>query len=51
VPIIENVPREEELKLSMAEAMKQYPDAAAADTASTYGVWHSITEREHRVCI
>ena len=29
VPIIENTPHEEDLKDSMAEAMKQYPDAAA----------------------
>jgi methylthioribulose-1-phosphate dehydratase len=29
VPIIENTPNEEDLKDSMAEAMKQYPDAAA----------------------
>jgi methylthioribulose-1-phosphate dehydratase len=28
VPIIENTPNEEDLKDSMAEAMKQYPDAA-----------------------
>lgn len=27
VPIIENTPYEEDLKDSMAEAMKQYPDA------------------------
>ncbi|KAI0301202.1 class II aldolase/adducin N-terminal [Multifurca ochricompacta] len=29
VPIIENTPNEEDLKDSMAEAMKRYPDAAA----------------------
>jgi len=29
VPIIENTPNEEDLKDSMAEAMKTYPDAAA----------------------
>jgi len=29
VPIIENTPYEEDLKDSMAEAMKQYPDAPA----------------------
>ena len=29
VPIIENTPNEEDLKDSMADAMKQYPDAAA----------------------
>jgi len=29
VPIIDNTPYEEDLKDSMAEAMKQYPDAAA----------------------
>jgi len=29
VPIIENTPNEEDLKESMADAMKQYPDAAA----------------------
>ena len=29
VPIIENTPFEEDLKDSMAEAMKKYPDAAA----------------------
>ena len=29
VPIIENTPYEEDLKDSMADAMKQYPDAAA----------------------
>ena len=29
VPIIENTPNEEDLKDSMAEAMKQYPDVAA----------------------
>jgi methylthioribulose-1-phosphate dehydratase len=29
VPIIENTPHEEDLKDSMAEAMKRYPDAAA----------------------
>jgi len=29
VPIIENTPNEEDLKDSMAEAMKEYPDAAA----------------------
>ena len=29
VPIIENTPNEEDLKDSMAEAMKQYPDTAA----------------------
>lgn len=29
VPIIENTPNEEDLKESMAHAMKQYPDAAA----------------------
>ncbi|TFK23067.1 Methylthioribulose-1-phosphate dehydratase [Coprinopsis marcescibilis] len=29
VPIIENTPHEEDLKDSMAEAMKKYPDAAA----------------------
>jgi methylthioribulose-1-phosphate dehydratase len=29
VPIIENTPHEEDLKESMAEAMKQYPDAPA----------------------
>ena len=29
VPIIENTPNEEDLKDSMANAMKQYPDAAA----------------------
>lgn len=28
VPIIENTPNEEDLKDSMADAMKQYPDAA-----------------------
>jgi methylthioribulose-1-phosphate dehydratase len=28
VPIIENTPNEEDLKDSMAEAMKAYPDAA-----------------------
>jgi len=28
VPIIENTPNEEDLKDSMAEAMKNYPDAA-----------------------
>jgi len=29
VPIIENTPNEEDLKDSMADAMRQYPDAAA----------------------
>jgi|SRR5712671_6416729 len=29
VPIIENTPHEEDLKDSMANAMRQYPDAAA----------------------
>ena len=29
VPIIENTPNEEDLKDSMAEAMKEYPEAAA----------------------
>jgi methylthioribulose-1-phosphate dehydratase len=29
VPIIENTPNEEDLKDSMADAMKQYPEAAA----------------------
>lgn len=29
VPIIENTPFEEDLKDSMAQAMKEYPDAAA----------------------
>jgi len=29
VPIIDNTPHEEDLKDSMAEAMRQYPDAAA----------------------
>lgn len=29
VPIIENTPNEEDLKESMADAMEQYPDAAA----------------------
>jgi len=29
VPIIENTPNEEDLKESMANAMKQYPDAPA----------------------
>jgi methylthioribulose-1-phosphate dehydratase len=29
VPIIENTPNEEDLKESMADAMKQFPDAAA----------------------
>ena len=29
VPIIENTPHEEDLRDSMAEAMKQYPNAAA----------------------
>jgi len=29
VPIIENTPYEEDLKDSMADAMRQYPDAAA----------------------
>jgi methylthioribulose-1-phosphate dehydratase len=29
VPIIENTPHEEDLTDSMADAMKQYPDAAA----------------------
>lgn len=28
IPIIENTPHEEDLKDSMAAAMKQYPDAA-----------------------
>lgn len=28
LPIIENTPHEEDLKSSMAEAMKEYPDAA-----------------------
>ena len=29
VPIIENTPNEEDLKDSMADAMRRYPDAAA----------------------
>ena len=29
VPIIENTPNEEDLKDSMADAMKEYPEAAA----------------------
>jgi methylthioribulose-1-phosphate dehydratase len=29
VPIIENTPHEEDLRDSMAEAMKEYPNAAA----------------------